>query len=790
MKLSTSITYKLIAALMIVMLALVTLPVKPAYAAACNAIATGSWTAIGTWSCGHVPTSADDVTINAARTVSFDAAGTSTVLSLTVNGTLNFNNASGNSITVSGNVTNAGTIAVVNQTGNNTHVLSIGGNFANNGAFTAFSSNDSLNVVLNGTAAQTIGGTTTPTFNNLTISNTAAAVTATSNFNMIGTMTVNNGATFNAGTFVVFDSGNNSQFTLSSGATLGIGSTAGISGGCGSGNIQTNNCTYDPGANYVYNGTANQNAGSGLPNNLTGTVTINNPGFTVTLNNGRTIASGGTVKIVAGTFAAGTNLTMATTSSITRSGGSMTGTPQGNGVYNVTYTGNSMTTSTELAGNGLNNVTVNLNSGQTLTLDQNRVPDGNVSISSGTFDLSTFTINRSAAGGIFTVSNGAALKIGGTNGFPINYNTHTLGTSSTVEYAGTNQNVSAETYGNLIFSGSGLKSMITGTSVGGNLSIAPTGTAKASVGNGLNLTVNSLTLGGLGKISGTWGSTISPATNQDNNYFNNLTTGILTVTTDNRATPSVTTWPTASGITYPQALSASTLTGGSASVAGSFAFTTPATIPPAGAYSASVTFTPTDAKSYKTVTGNVNVAVAKATPTATLAVNNSPVTYDGSPHSATVAISVSSVPGSVANILTGGLATQTDANTYAVTADFVPNDITNYNTLTGLSAGNFVIDKATPVITWANPADIIYGTALSGTQLNAAASVAGTFTYNPASGTVLSAGNGQTLSVDFVPFDSANYSNVTGTTVLINVLKATPVITWANPADIVYGTAL
>ena len=40
--------------------------------------------------------------------------------------------------------------------------------------------------------------------------------------------------------------------------------------------------------------------------------------------------------------------------------------------------------------------------------------------------------------------------------------------------------------------------------------------------------------------------------------------------------------------------------------------------------------------------------------------------------SATVAISASSVPGAVANILTGGAATQTNAGTYAVTADFVP----------------------------------------------------------------------------------------------------------------------
>ena len=97
--------------------------------------------------------------------------------------------------------------------------------------------------------------------------------------------------------------------------------------------------------------------------------------------------------------------------------------------------------------------------------------------------------------------------------------------------------------------------------------------------------------------------------------------------------------------------------------------------------------------------------------------------------------------------------------------------------------------KATPTITWPTPADIIYGTALSATQLNATANVAGTFVYTPAAGTVLNAGAGQTLSVTFTPDDAANYTTATAS-VLINVLKATPAITWPTPADITYGTAL
>jgi hypothetical protein len=80
-----------------------------------------------------------------------------------------------------------------------------------------------------------------------------------------------------------------------------------------------------------------------------------------------------------------------------------------------------------------------------------------------------------------------------------------------------------------------------------------------------------------------------------------------------KAIPSVTTWPTASAITQGQALSASTLTGGTASVPGAFAFTSPSTVPAsAGTCSAGVTFTPTDSVHYSAVTGSVNMTVDAA----------------------------------------------------------------------------------------------------------------------------------------------------------------------------------
>src|SRR4029453_7142570 len=96
--------------------------------------------------------------------------------------------------------------------------------------------------------------------------------------------------------------------------------------------------------------------------------------------------------------------------------------------------------------------------------------------------------------------------------------------------------------------------------------------------------------------------------------------------------------------------------------------------------------------------------------------------------------------------------------------------------------------KGTPTITWNNPADITYPTALSGTQLNATASVIGSFTYTPPPGTVLNGGNGQTLSVNFVPSDTATSKNASKN-VLINVLKANQTISFGALSDRPLGTA-
>ncbi|MBT0651768.1 MBG domain-containing protein [Geomobilimonas luticola] len=122
-----------------------------------------------------------------------------------------------------------------------------------------------------------------------------------------------------------------------------------------------------------------------------------------------------------------------------------------------------------------------------------------------------------------------------------------------------------------------------------------------------------------------------------------------------------------------------------------------------------------------------------------------------------------------------------------VVADTGSYDVVVSNSCGSLAsnAAFLIVNKATPTITWNNPADIVYGTALGDTQLNATANVPGTFTYTPAASTVLISGNSQTLHVSFSPTDTGNY-NTASKDVTINVLKKTASVT-PNTANKTYG---
>ncbi len=92
-----------------------------------------------------------------------------------------------------------------------------------------------------------------------------------------------------------------------------------------------------------------------------------------------------------------------------------------------------------------------------------------------------------------------------------------------------------------------------------------------------------------------------------------------------------------------------------------------------------------------------------------------------------------------------------------------------------------------PSISWTAPTAVVYGTVLSNAQLDATASIPGTFTYKPAAGMILDAGF-QTLSVTFTPTD-LKYTTATDA-VSLTVTPVQPEIDWFTPAGITCGMPL
>ncbi len=239
------------------------------------------------------------------------------------------------------------------------------------------------------------------------------------------------------------------------------------------------------------------------------------------------------------------------------------------------------------------------------------------------------------------------------------------------------------------------------------------------------------------------------------------------------ATPTLA-WATPANLTYGTALDGTELdafVSNYAGFAGTFSYSPPAgTVLPVGQNQPlTVTFTPTDSADYATANATVLVNVVKATPVITWTGPDTDMTYGQAlgpaQLNATATVNGVTIPGSFVYTPGAGTIPPTGQN-FPLSVTFTPTDTADYNTVTAQS--DVDVDPATPVITWANPADITDGTPLSVTQLDATANVPGTFTYNPAAGTVLAPGQHQPLGVVFTPTDTTDY-NVTGVTAYINV---------------------
>jgi hypothetical protein len=141
----------------------------------------------------------------------------------------------------------------------------------------------------------------------------------------------------------------------------------------------------------------------------------------------------------------------------------------------------------------------------------------------------------------------------------------------------------------------------------------------------------------------------------------------------------------------------------------------------------------------------------------TLSVTNSPVTYTGSPQTAVVE---ASIPGTVSDVKYNGSSTPpTDAGTYAITADFVPENLIDYSSLNDEPAGNFIIEKATPALSVTN-SPVTYNGAPQAAVVTG--SVDGTVTdirYD-GSATTPSHADSYAVTADFTPADTTNYDSL------------------------------
>ena len=232
-----------------------------------------------------------------------------------------------------------------------------------------------------------------------------------------------------------------------------------------------------------------------------------------------------------------------------------------------------------------------------------------------------------------------------------------------------------------------------------------------------------------------------------------------------QATPIIT-WATPAAIASGTALSAAQLNA-TANVPGTFVYSPAAgAVLAIGTQTLSVTFTPTDATDYATVTATVSLTVKQATPVTFTAAPTSFV-YTGSTQGPTITTNPTG-----ATFTTSGTATAVNLGSYTVTA-------TATGSYVGTQSFNWSITQATPIITWATPAPIAKGTPLSSAQLDATANVPGTFVYSPSAGTVLSVGT-QTLKVTFTPTDTVNYTTAAATVSLTVKNTTAATITLSN----------
>jgi hypothetical protein len=578
-----TLMYRTAAILTIVMMLFAALPATPARAVSLNITSAGS----GTWEATAWPSTLRSGTITVALgDVNVVGTGTAFLTELSVGNILRTTTEL--MIGTVASITSDTQLTLVNpaataRTNIAYHVQGVGP--ADN-AIIAATHNVTIAanpVIQTGTVTVNPGGILTVAdpgtiFSTLTVGGTVEATTG----NDFGELIVNNGGVVNAGTNGAYTA---SSLTINSGGTVNISrdftvdSTTVIAGTISFSSTSITaramkflgSVTLSSGATWneatVGNGANNTYDFFGNFTNNASVFTTSDTSIHAFAGAGKTL-SGSTNTAIARVTVAGTytnNGTLSVSNTLTGTGALTNGAA---GTLNVSFNVsiNTLANAGTMNKTGPGAITTPLasftNTG-TLNLNSTGTIAGITNNAGGTVNL----INSGLISGFNNATATSVLNISDLT--PPNITTLTVtAPGNTVNYNGAgDQTVTAMTYYNLIFSGSGNKSISLpngSTLTTGNLSIAPTGTAKASI-TGPNLVVNSLTLGGLGKVNGTWGSTSSVATFTDDNFFA-LTAGYLNVATDTRLSQTINFTSTApsnatvGGSTYtPTATATSTL---------------------------------------------------------------------------------------------------------------------------------------------------------------------------------------------------------------------------------------
>jgi hypothetical protein len=322
-----------------------------------------------------------------------------------------------------------------------------------------------------GTITESGGGSGLIVFNNAGTQTFTSGGSITNNVNI----TINSGTTLQTAAAGTVIGGN--DLTLSPGATLGIRSTAGITSAGATGNVQsTGTRLYSTTANYIYNGSANQTAGNGLPatvSNLTIANTGGGGNNTVTLSNNLAISNA--LAVNSGVLAMGAN-NITTVGSVNMTGTSITGTGTltlaGDVTTNASGTTASISAPIALGGSTRTFSVPDGGAAPDLQISSvisgvsgfNKIGDGNLNIfglntyagtttiNSGTISLgSSFALGATGSGTL--INAGGTLDLRGTNYFtsePLLIN----GNGVSGNGALINSSATAATFGGLISLGS------------------------------------------------------------------------------------------------------------------------------------------------------------------------------------------------------------------------------------------------------------------------------------------------------------------------------------------------